>query len=81
LSITKEKPPTKYENPEHDVSLNYFIDVKRLDKIIRRLDKRLKKSDSEESIIKLANAIGLLTSKKIDIANIVWGIEDLLKRK
>ncbi len=54
------------------------IDVKRLDRIIRILEKRLKKADDEKTI-KYANSIGFLTSKKFELIDKVMGLSHILK--
>ena len=53
-------------------------DGKRLERIIKILFKHLKKAKSEEKIIRLSNAIGFNTSKKIEVAKIHHDIQSLL---
>jgi hypothetical protein len=60
---------------------NLFVDGRRLDRIIRILEKKLKKATEDEKIIKYANSITYLTSKKVELVNLVLGVKDLLKGK
>ena len=53
-------------------------DGKRLERIIKILFTKLKKAKSEEKIIRLSNAIGFNTSKKIEVAKIHHDIQRLL---
>jgi len=64
---------------EHHRTTDLYADIRRLDSIIRRLTRKLKKSDNNEMIVKLANAIGLMTSKKCDLVCIVLDVEALVK--
>jgi len=50
------------ENPDH---LNLMYDIKRIEKIIRRLDKRSRISKDTDVTVRCANAIGLLEGKKL----------------
>ncbi len=45
--------------------LNLIVDVKRLDKALRRIDKRMRKTKLDDVAVKCANAIGLLEGKKL----------------
>ena len=56
-----------------------YIDGRRLDRVIRRLEKRIKNTEDDEKIIKLANSITYVTSKKMELVDIVLGVESLLK--
>ena len=68
---------------EHQPSTDLYRDIRRLDSIIRRLNRRLIKikDTNDELIVKLANAIGLMTSKKCDLVCIVLKVEELVKGK
>jgi len=57
---------------------DFDIDGKRLERIIKILFKHLKKAKSDEKIIRLSNAIGFNTSKKIEVAKIHHDIQTLL---
>ena len=57
---------------------DFEIDGKRLERIIKILFKHLKKAKSDEKIIRLSNAIGFNTSKKIEVAKIHHDIQSLL---
>jgi len=70
-----EEEHEKQNGPSTDL----YADIRRLDSIIRRLTRKLKKSDNNEMIVKLANAIGLMTSKKCDLVCIVLDVEALVK--
>ena len=54
---------------------DFSKDGKRLERIIKILFKHLKKAKSDEKIIRLSNAIGFNTSKKIEVAKIHHKIE------
>ena len=71
--------PVLEKEEEHNPSTDLYADIRRLDSIIRRLTRKLKKSDNNEMIVKLANAIGLMTSKKCDLVCIVLDVEALVK--
>jgi len=58
---------------------NLYLDGARLDRIIRRLEKKLKKTEDDEKIIKLANSITYVTSKKMELADMVLGVEAVVK--
>jgi len=58
-----------------------FRDGKRLDRVIRRLEKRLKKTEDDEKMIKLANSITYVTSKKMELVDMVLGVTALVKKK
>ena len=55
------------------------VDGRRINRIIRILETKLKKSKSDEKIVRYANAIGFLTSKKIETLKIHHDIERILK--
>jgi len=57
-----------------------YIDGKRLDRIIRILEKKIKKATDDEKIIKYANSITYVTSKKVELADMVLGIHAIIKR-
>jgi len=61
--------------------LDLYIDGRRLNKIIRFLETKMKKSDDEDSIIRFANSIAYLTTKKIEIVDRVLAVKHLLKIK
>jgi len=55
------------KDPEEETKdyLNLMTDVKRIDKCLRRLDKRMRKTKLDDVAVKCANAIGLLEGKKL----------------
>jgi len=55
-------------------------DGKRLNRIIRMLEKRIKKEDDSDKISRLASVIGVLTEKKVNIAKLHLGIKDALEQ-
>jgi len=57
---------------------DFSQDGKRLERIIKILFTKLKKAKSDEKIIRLSNAIGFNTSKKIEVAKIHHDIQTLL---
>ena len=70
-----EEEHEKQNGPSTDL----YADIRRLDSIIRRLTRKLKKCQSDEIMIKFANAIGLMTSKKTEMVCIVLDVEALVK--
>jgi len=52
----------------------------RLYRIIRILERRLKKSKNDEKIVRYATCIGILTEKKVNIAKLHLGIKDALEK-
>jgi len=53
---------------------------KRLNRIIRILEKRMKNSQDDDDIIRYSNTIGVLTEKLVNIAKLHLGIKDVLKK-
>jgi len=45
--------------------LNLMLDLKRIEKIVRRIDKRMRKTKDDDVAVRCANAIGLLEGKKL----------------
>jgi len=64
-----------------DIWINLYIDGRRLDRVIRRLEKRIKNTEDDEKMIKLANSITYVTSKKMELVDMVLGVEALVKSK
>ena len=61
-----------------------YQDIIRLDAIIKKLTIRFKKAcnkENDELAVKIANAIGLMSSKKVDMACIVLKVEEIIKGK
>jgi len=72
------------EKKESRTPLDPYDDIRRLDVILKKLTIRFKKActkENDELAVKVANAIGLMTSKKTDIVFVVLGVEDLVKGK
>jgi len=59
---------------------NLPTDGKRLNRIIRMLEKRMKKENDSDKISRLASVIGILTEKKVNIAKLHLGIKDTLEQ-
>jgi len=77
--VSPHEDMTPKNTQKHNIrAFDMYIDVKRLDRIIRILEKRLKKADDEKTI-KYANSIGFLTSKKLELTDKVLGMTHLLK--
>ena len=53
------------EEPVSEDYLNLMLDIKRVEKVIRRLDKRSRVSKDTDITVRCANAIGLLVGKKL----------------
>ena len=67
---------------KHNPSLDLYEDARRLDKAIRRVDKRQRKRGiSDESFIKLANCLGYLITVKVPIVNEILQVQKIIKRK
>jgi len=80
--LVTEEPEEKKK--ESRTPLDPYEDIRRLDIILKKLTIRFKKAcnkENDELAVKVANAIGLMTSKKTDIVFIVLGVEDLVKGK
>lgn len=58
---------------------DFSVDGRRVNRLIRNLETRSKKCKSDEKFVRYCNAIGFLTSKKIEIAKIHYNIEELLE--
>jgi len=55
-------------------------DGRRLDRHLRMLERKLKKTTDDDKIIKYCNSICYITSKKIELVNIVLGVRELIKQ-
>jgi len=60
--------------------LDITKDAKRLDRTIRALEKRVKKTKSDDLLIKLANSITYCTEKKIGICDKIIHLDEILAR-
>lgn len=58
---------------------NFYKDGLRLERIIKILFKHLKKTRSDEKLVRLANSIAFLTTKKIEIARHWNKIDEIVK--
>lgn len=58
---------------------DFYKDGLRLERIIKILFKHLKKTRSDENIVRLANSIAFLTTKKIEIARHWNKIDEIVK--
>jgi len=76
---TAEEVKTKYAD-EIGTWTDIEKDGKRLDKVIRRLDKKARHCTTIDQLIKLSNAIAFVTGKKLEIADKVLRLTDLLKK-
>lgn len=77
-SLKEDKQPDTQEgNQDH---LNLMIDIARLEKIIRRLDKRSRKSKDDDVTVRCANAVGLLEGKKLQLILAVTGVTRIIKK-
>ena len=58
---------------------DFSVDGRRVNRLIRGLETRSKGRKSDEKFVRYCNAIGFLTSKKIEIAKIHHNIEEILE--
>ncbi len=65
------------ENKDH---LNLMLDIKRVEKVIRRLDKRSRVTKDTDVCVRCANAIGLLEGKKLQLILAVTGVTKIIKK-
>jgi len=56
-----------------------YTDGRRLNRIIRFLETKMKKAANDDKIIRYANAIAYLTAKKVEIVDKVLGVEFIVK--
>jgi len=85
--VAKEKEIEKLkaelkEDDEHYWNQSWVTtekDGKRLDRLIRMLEKKVKKCQDDEKIIKFVNAIGFITAKKKEYQDDVLGIKKILR--
>jgi len=54
---------------------------RRLNRIIKRLEKRFNKENDSDKLARLAQTIGILTGKLVDITKLHLGIEEAIKVK
>ena len=57
-----------------------YADGRRLNRIIKILETKLKKSDDDDYIIRYANSIAYITSKKIEIVDKVLAVKYYIKK-
>ena len=71
-------------NKKGDKMIRNWTDIdkdgRRLDRLLRLLERKLKKTTEDDKIIKYCNSICYITSKKIELVNIVLGISHLRKK-
>jgi len=53
---------------------------RRLNRTIRMLEKRLKKTNNDDIIIRYSNSIGVLTEKLVNIAKLELGIKEVYQK-
>ncbi len=56
-----------------------YTDGKRLNRIIRYLETKMKKATNDDKIIRYANSIAFLTGKKVEIVDKVLAVEHIVK--
>ena len=76
---TKSEVKVKLEE-EYEDHLNLMLDIKRIEKVIRRLDTRSRKSKIDDVTVRCANAIGLLEGKKLQLILAVTGVTKIIKK-
>ena len=59
---------------------DFSVDGHRINRLIRNLETRSKKCKSDEKFVRYCNAIGFLTSKKIEVLKIHHNIEEILEQ-
>ena len=58
---------------------DFSTDGLRINRLIRNLETRSKKCKSDEKFVRYCNAIGFLTSKKIEVAKLVHNVDEILE--
>ena len=53
---------------------------RRLNRIIRLLEKKLKKTNDDDTFIRCSNSIGVLTEKLVNIAKLELGIKEVYQQ-
>ena len=59
---------------------NIETHARRLQRVIRRLEKNLKKTNDHDLIIRYSTAIGILTDKIVNLAKLHLGIDEIFKK-
>jgi len=77
----EEKPKEVNYKSGARTGTNLFLDLERLEKLIKKQIINFKRSKTDEYKIKYANSIGLLTQKKVDIACIVLRVDEIISGK
>lgn len=80
--IEKLKEKLDHETGSHSWNQSWVSverDGRRLDRMIRMLEKKVKKCQDDEKIIKFCNAIGFLTSKKKEYQDDVLNIKEIIR--
>ena len=79
--VPHEEITHKKDTKKHTRWTDLYRDGRRIDRIIRYIETKMKKATEDDKIIKYANSIGFLTSKKIEIVDLVLGVEDIIRRQ
>ncbi len=81
--VTELKEEVKHEKNDKIGDRTYLdisIDAERLDKAARRIDRRMRKCKSDDMLVKLANSLAFLISKKMPLVEQIIHLNDLLKK-
>ena len=71
----------KDEKTQYGPSLNYTKDIKRLERHLKMLDKKIKACKDDDKLVRLLNCLGFIQGKKKEYTDDVMGIKRLLKGK
>jgi len=78
---TLEETVQKLNDEKPDATwLDITLDGERLDKAIRRIYRRMAKTKSDDLVCKFGAVLGNLTSKKLEITELVNGVQKLLRK-
>jgi len=65
--------------PKNTPSLDYYKDIRRIDRHCRMLDKKIKACRDDDKLIRLINCLGFIQGKKKEYTDQVLEIRRLLK--
>lgn len=81
--VTELKEEVKHEKNDKIGDRTYLdisLDAERLDKAAKRIDRRMRKCKSDDMLVKLANSLAFLISKKMPLVEEILHISELVNK-
>jgi len=64
---------------EPEPALNYYVDVRRLNRHCKMLDKRIRACRDDDKMVKLLNCLGFIQGKKKEYGDIILDVDKILR--